>query len=167
MAQPLEHQPTEDRPRYTLAELVEIRRQLLRYSRSRPAQSAINTARLPYRSAAFSTARGGETTISSKPRSKAASVGGLSRGHSQSAIGTRVATNVSPGACFAVPVHDAVVGVDLLISIKSKSSMPKTESCPGAFRRVLREAENLSASWLVLLEHTSVRALRHSAWVPQ
>jgi hypothetical protein len=36
MAQPLEREATEDRHRYTFAELVEIRRQILRYARSMP-----------------------------------------------------------------------------------------------------------------------------------
>jgi hypothetical protein len=34
MAQALERQPTEDQTRYTMAELIEIRRQILRYARS-------------------------------------------------------------------------------------------------------------------------------------
>jgi hypothetical protein len=34
MAQALERQPTEDHPRYSLEELIEIRRQVLRYARS-------------------------------------------------------------------------------------------------------------------------------------
>ena len=51
----------------------------------------------------------------------AASLGGLC----QSAIGTSVASKVRPGACLAVPVHDAVVGVDFPVSVKSKVSMPK------------------------------------------
>ena len=75
---------------------------------------------------------------------KAASVGGLPRELRQSAIGTSVASKGRSGACLAVPAHDAVVGVDLPISVKSKLSMPKTEGCPGVCRCVLTEAENLS-----------------------
>jgi hypothetical protein len=37
-----DHQPVEDQPHYTIAELVEIRRQVLRYARSMPPGSDRN-----------------------------------------------------------------------------------------------------------------------------
>jgi hypothetical protein len=45
MAQVPERQPAEDRPRYTYAELVEMRRQVLRYARSFPAGAERNQHR--------------------------------------------------------------------------------------------------------------------------
>ena len=50
---------------------------------------------------------------------KPASVGGLFRRRGQSAIRTRTASKAKPGACLAAPLHDAVVGVDLPVTIKS------------------------------------------------
>jgi hypothetical protein len=47
-----------------------------------------------------------------------------------SEIGISTASNAKSGACLAVPVHDAIVGVDLPETVKSKLSMPKTEGCP-------------------------------------
>jgi hypothetical protein len=55
-----------------------------------------------------------------------------------------VASKVEPGACLAVPAHDAVVSVDFPVNIKSTLSMPKTEGGPGVCRCLAMEAENLS-----------------------
>jgi hypothetical protein len=55
-----------------------------------------------------------------------------------------VASKGKSGACLAVPEHDAVVGVDLPVNVKSTLSMPKTEGCPAECRCVLTKAENLS-----------------------
>ena len=65
----------------------------------------------------------------------------------QSAMRISVASKVKPGACLTLPVHDAVVGVDLPVSVKSTSSMSKTDDCPGAYRRVVMEAEKSSPVW--------------------
>src|ERR1700716_641341 len=63
-----------------------------------------------------------------------------------SAIRIRVASKVRLGACLAVPVHDAVVGVDLPVSVRSTLSMPKTEGGPCVWRHVEMAAVNLSPS---------------------
>jgi hypothetical protein len=63
-----------------------------------------------------------------------------------SEIGIRTASNSNSGACLAVPVHDAIVGVDLPETVKSKLSMPKTEGCPCVCRSVAIHAVNLSPS---------------------
>src|SRR3981081_1070243 len=64
------------------------------------------------------------------------------------AIRIRVASKVKPGACLAVPVHAAVGGVDLPVSVKLTSSMPmpKTDGCPGVCRSVAMKAVKLSPS---------------------
>src|SRR5882757_3364811 len=79
---------------------------------------------------------------------KAASDGGLFRGRGQSAIRTRTASKAKPGACLAAPVHDAVVGVDLPVSVKLTSSMPmpKADGYPGVCLSVAMKAVNLSPS---------------------
>jgi hypothetical protein len=38
-----------------------------------------------------------------------------------------MASKANPGACLAAPMHDAVVGVDLPVSVKLTSSMPTSQ----------------------------------------
>jgi hypothetical protein len=61
-----------------------------------------------------------------------------------SAIRTKMASKAKPGACLAVPVQDAVVGVDLPVTVKSTLSISNTDGYPCVCRRVVTEAENLS-----------------------
>ena len=75
----------------------------------------------------------------------AASVG-ASLGGGQSAIRTRTASKPKPGACLAAPMHDAVVAVDLPVSVKLTSSMPmpKADGHPGVCLSAAMKAVNLS-----------------------
>jgi hypothetical protein len=61
-----------------------------------------------------------------------------------SAIRTKMASKAKPGACLAVPVQAAVVGVDVPVTVKSTLSVSNTDGCPCVCRRVVTEAENLS-----------------------
>src|SRR5258708_1294636 len=65
---------------------------------------------------------------------------------SQSAIRMSVACKVVLGACLAVPIHDAVVSVDLPESVRSTLSMPNTEGGPCVCRLTATAAANLSPS---------------------
>jgi hypothetical protein len=47
-----------------------------------------------------------------------------------SAIRTKMASKAKPGACLAVPVQDAVVGVDLPVTVKSTLSVSNTDVAP-------------------------------------
>ena len=58
----------------------------------------------------------------------------------------RVAWKVVPGACLAVPKHDAVVGVDLPDSVISTLSTPNTEGGPCVRRLTAMVAANFSPS---------------------
>ena len=59
----------------------------------------------------------------------------------------RVACKVMPGACLAVPKHEAVVGVDLPDNVMSTLSTPNTEGDPCVCRLTEIVAVNLSPCW--------------------
>ena len=55
----------------------------------------------------------------------------------------RVACRLVPGAWIAVPIHEAVVGVDLPESVMSTLSTPNTEGGPCVYRLTAMVAANL------------------------
>ena len=61
----------------------------------------------------------------------------------QSTFRMRVACRLVPGAWIAVPVHEAVVGVDLPESVMSTLSTPNTEGGPCVYRLTAMVAANL------------------------
>jgi hypothetical protein len=63
-------------------------------------------------------------------------------------MGIRVASKAKPGACFAAPVQDAVVEVDVPVSVKLITSMPtkQTDGCHAVCLSVAIKAVNLSPS---------------------
>jgi len=60
---------------------------------------------------------------------------------------TSVASNVKPGACLAVPLHEAVTPpLDRPVRVISKSSTPNTLGYPGECRAVKTVTSNCSPS---------------------
>jgi hypothetical protein len=64
----------------------------------------------------------------------------------QSIIRMRVACRLVRGAWIAVPIHEAIEGVDLPESVMSTSSIPNTEGGPCVCRLTAMVAANLSPS---------------------
>src|SRR6266481_2548977 len=57
-----------------------------------------------------------------------------------------VASKVTPGACWAVPRHEAVMPLTFPVNLTSTSSMPKTVGGPAACLLVVSAAVNRSSS---------------------